>query len=172
MFFIFKTPKTPKDLAKICKTPRRLAWWLFYRISYRSDAKKHGYDKWQSPEETLHDRTGDCDDFSILAKSVLEYLGFKVFLLAVYRWKGSDRYDMKGHLVAVFYWRDSYWHISNWGLKQSVKTSEYLEMSEEIYSDIAETVYKDAKIWRLVNENKTELKKGIHTNSSGWMPYD
>jgi len=172
MFYLFKNPKTPEELAGICKNPKRLASWLWHRIKYVSDDKKHGYDKWQKPNETLRDRTGDCDDFSLLAKAALECLGFKPFLLTVYKWKGYDRYDMKGHMVAVFYWKDRYWHISNWGLKTAVKTSEYLEMSEDIYSKIAESVYKDAKIWRVVNENKTELKKGIHTNSSGWMPYD
>jgi hypothetical protein len=170
MFYLFKNPKTPEELARICKNPKRLASWLVHRIRYVSDEKKHGYDKWQTPLKTLWDRTGDCDDVSLLAKAALECLGFKSFLLGVFAWKGTDRYDMVGHLVCVFYWRGRYWHVSNWGLKPSVKTTEEDAITEKIYNKIATTVHKDAKIWRLFNENKTELKKGVHTVSDGWVP--
>lgn len=171
MFFLFKNPKTPEELAKICKNPKRLASWLRRRVWYVSDDKKHGYDKWQTPKLTLKDRSGDCDDFSILAKATLEYMGFKPFLLAVYTWDSYKSWLGKGHLVTVFYWKNRYWHISNWGLKKSIESSSEVKMTNKVYDEIAATVYKNFKKWSLYNENKSLVEKDGRVVTSGYEPF-
>ena len=172
MFYLFQNPKTPKELARICKNPKRLARWFHYRLWYVSDDKKHGFDKWQTPKKTLEDRTGDCDDYSILAKATLEHMGFKPFLLGVYGWDGYKKWEVKAHLVAVFYWKKRYWHISNWGLKKSVQSSAKIDMTDKGYEEIAETVYRNAKRWKVFNENKIVLQKGVNIATTGYEPYD
>jgi transglutaminase-like putative cysteine protease len=49
--------------------------WVATNIDYMSDEKRWGKDYWQTPEETLSYRTGDCEDFSILLCSLLRAYG-------------------------------------------------------------------------------------------------
>jgi hypothetical protein len=49
--------------------------WVAINIDYMSDEERWGEDYWQTPEETLFYRTGDCEDFSILLCSLLRAYG-------------------------------------------------------------------------------------------------
>ena len=49
--------------------------WVADNVAYMSDKDKWGKDYWQTPEETLLYRTGDCEDFSILLCSFLRAYG-------------------------------------------------------------------------------------------------
>jgi hypothetical protein len=49
--------------------------WVATNIDYTPDEKRWGKDYWQTPEETLSYRTGDCEDFSILLCSLLRTYG-------------------------------------------------------------------------------------------------
>lgn len=49
--------------------------WVALNIEYTSDEKRWGKDYWQTPEETLTYRTGDCEDFAILLCSFLRAYG-------------------------------------------------------------------------------------------------
>ena len=49
--------------------------WVAGSIDYMSDEKRSGGDYWQTSEETLLYRTGDCEDFSILLCSLLRAYG-------------------------------------------------------------------------------------------------
>lgn len=175
MYFLFpfcwRKARTVDELVKKCKgSPWRLSIYLWQRIWYEKE--EAGNDKWQTPEETLDLHKGDCDDFSILAKAVLEKMGFNPFLFGVYEWEGHKRWEKKGHLVVVFYQKGRYWHISNWGLKESIETSAEVKMTEKVYEEIAGTVYKDAKIWRVFNENKNVLERGDRVATTGYLPYE
>lgn len=49
--------------------------WVADNIEYKSDKERWGEDYWQTPEETLSYRTGDCEDFSTLLCSLLRAYG-------------------------------------------------------------------------------------------------
>lgn len=50
--------------------------WVAYNIDYVSDEEQWGEaDYWQTPEETLTLRTGDCEDFAILLCTLLRAYG-------------------------------------------------------------------------------------------------
>ena len=49
--------------------------WVATNTVYMSDEERWGRDYWQTPEQTLSYRTGDCDDFSILLCSLLRAYG-------------------------------------------------------------------------------------------------
>jgi hypothetical protein len=49
--------------------------WVADNIKYKPDEERWGEDYWQTPEETLSYRTGDCEDFSILLCSLLRAYG-------------------------------------------------------------------------------------------------
>jgi len=44
-------------------------------IKYQNDQK--GYEQLRTPNRTLHDEIGDCDDLTILISSILSNLGYK-----------------------------------------------------------------------------------------------
>lgn len=161
MFYLFKRPATPRKLASICKTPRRLARWLRWNIKYVTDKKKHGRDHWQKPTRTLRDRTGDCDDTSLLANAVLKMWGFKPMLIGAWKWPGYHRNKMVGHLVAAFRYKNRYYHISNWGMKKAGKSIQ----------DIPVSIYKKTKIWRVLNEDKDVLEQWVLTSNT-WRRTD
>lgn len=50
--------------------------WVAYNIDYVADEEQWGVnDYWQTPEETLSLRTGDCEDFAILLCTLLRAYG-------------------------------------------------------------------------------------------------
>jgi predicted transglutaminase-like cysteine proteinase len=70
------------------------------RIAYRTDMDAHGVlDRWASPQETLAEAAGDCEDFATLKMWLLGRMGFKaddMFVLVV----RSDRLNSE-HAVLV-----------------------------------------------------------------------
>jgi hypothetical protein len=50
--------------------------WVAANIEYKTDEEQWGADEyWQTPEETLYLRTGDCEDFAILLCTLLRAYG-------------------------------------------------------------------------------------------------
>ena len=129
--FCWKYPKTVDALAKQVKTPWQLSVFLWHRIWYKSDKDVHGLpDHWQKAEETLQRRTGDCEDFSILAKAVLDIWGYETKIIVVCNPK-------EAHAVCAFRYKDKWYHISNWGM---------------VKGETPESVYKN---WTLYQERNT-----------------
>ena len=140
---LFRRVKTVEDIADLCKTPDVLAFWLWNRIQYVGDKKKWGKrEYWQTPEETLSKknrigcRSGDCEDFSILAQAVLKIWEFDAKLLVVVG-------PRVGHCVCCFIWKDDYYHLSNWGLRKT---------GAELFFDCADYVFAD---WHYCYEANT-----------------
>ena len=82
--------------------------WNFVRnnILYQNDEK--GKEQLRRPQRTLHDKTGDCDDFSILISSILMNLGIKHELLVTAYKKESQwqhiypvAYDTQGNRFVI-----------------------------------------------------------------------
>lgn len=85
-----------QELAHELKTPESIAQYLWRHFSFENDRRQFGKTEyWQSPEEFLKTRKGDCEDFSILAHALLKTLGFRAYILNVY---GSGF----AHTVCVF----------------------------------------------------------------------
>ncbi len=60
----------------ILATQEDILEWVDEKIIYKSDFDTWGVqDYWQTPEETLILRTGDCEDFTILAMALLRLAG-------------------------------------------------------------------------------------------------
>ena len=83
--------------------------WVAINIDYTSDAKRWDEDYWQTPEETLSYRTGDCEDFSILLCSLLRTYGIDAE--RVYVALGVDDGE-DGHAFLLEDWyRDGEWRM-------------------------------------------------------------
>jgi hypothetical protein len=81
--------------------------WVAINIDYMSDEKRWGKDYWQTPEETLSYRTGDCEDFSILLCSLLRAYGIDAE--QVYVALGVDG-EEDGHAFLIEDWN----HDGEW----------------------------------------------------------
>jgi hypothetical protein len=81
--------------------------WVADNIAYKSDGERWGRDYWQTSEETLSYRTGDCEDFSILLCSLLRAYGIDAH--RVYVALGVNGED-DGHAFLIEDWcRDGEW---------------------------------------------------------------
>ncbi len=68
-------------------------------IKYQNDQR--GYEQLRTPNRTLHDEIGDCDDFSILISAILTNLGYK-HELVIAAYKSKDKWQ---HIYPVAYSR-------------------------------------------------------------------
>lgn len=104
----------PKD---IVKCPDTLSVWLRHTISYIGE--EENVDEWKTPQETLKDKGGDCEDLSFLNQAILKDLGYDAKVLWIY----GRTYDTKGekiqdisysHAICIFKTADGkYQHMNN-----------------------------------------------------------
>jgi hypothetical protein len=81
--------------------------WVASNIAYKSDEERWRKDCWQTPEETLSYRTGDCEDFSILLCSLFRAYGIDAE--RVYVALGVDG-EEDGHAFLIEDW----YHQGEW----------------------------------------------------------
>lgn len=83
-------------LAQEIKDPEGLSQYMKKNFTYRSDSRNYGKDEfWQSAEEMMGQKVGDCEDYAAFAKAILERLGFQTTIVSVY-------WNTNAHTVAVF----------------------------------------------------------------------
>lgn len=111
----------PEDI----KSPDSLELWLKYTIKYVADEEEY----WQTPEETVKLKTGDCEDFAILAMHVLRSLGYRDVHLVVIAYKNED----VAHAVCVF--KEHNGRYSVFSNDFYIKTRKYTSEAAVIYSD-------------------------------------
>ena len=93
-------PKTVKNYLNFSE-------WIS-EFTYR--AEKDGEDYWKTPEETIKDRGGDCEDFAILAVDTLRGLGYKMYLIVITHRSGGKQY---GHAIALLKHDAGFSYFSN-----------------------------------------------------------
>lgn len=91
------------------KTPQDINDWLMKEgFKYISD-KTRG-DEWKTPEHTIKDKGGDCEDFAILAENILENLGYdNVMVIAIYG-------EGLAHGICWFQEKDGTWGFFSSGM--------------------------------------------------------
>ena len=139
-----KNIKTVKELAQKCKTPHSLSIWTRRNITYKDDYEMHGVkDYWQTSEETLLSRMGDCEDFAILQHDVLKILGFDPQVIVV-----CD--SSQAHGVCVYREKGVMYHMSNWKMKACHGAKEI--------KDIGRYVFRN---WRIIEVyDVTDISNG------------
>ena len=76
--------------------------WVADNIEYKNDEEQWGVDEyWQTPEETLSLRTGDCEDFAILLCTLLRAYGISAEQIYVAVGIDDDGY---GHAFLIENW--------------------------------------------------------------------
>jgi len=84
------------EVARELKTPKALEKFMRNNFTYVEDRFLLDVDEyWQGAQEMLVRRQGDCEDYAVFTKAILERMGYRVFLLSLY--SGAD-----AHTVTVF----------------------------------------------------------------------
>lgn len=119
-------PLSLQDLGEMLHTPDEIAHFMWRHFRYETDRTHFGTEeRWQSPEELLTSRQGDCEDFALFAHEVLKKQGIPSFLLNVY----GNRF---GHTVCVFK-KDGRYHVID-GTKSAIyNTTDLKEVFSRIY---------------------------------------
>jgi hypothetical protein len=93
-------------LAAQLSSPESLESFMKKNFRYVKDTALFDTDEyWQSADEMLLRKAGDCEDFAVFAREVLERNGYAAFILSLY-------WDDNAHTVAVFE-KDGMWGIFN-----------------------------------------------------------
>ena len=94
------------------KTPQDIENWLIKEgFKYVSDKTRE--DSWKTPEHTIKDMAGDCEDVAILTALILEDLGYtNVMLIAIY---GKDL----AHCICWFPEFDGTWSFFSTGIDKN-----------------------------------------------------
>lgn len=98
-------PETPlmETISATCSTPEQIALFLKENFRFAEDRQLFQQeDYWQSPEEFLEQGAGDCEDYALLAREILQRQGTEAFLFSLY---GQGGY---AHTVCVFRDGDGY----------------------------------------------------------------
>lgn len=87
----------PQEVFEL-KNEEQIVYWVYKNIKYIDDKK--GRDKWQTPEETLLLKTGDCEDMTILTMYLIhKVLGYKCEFMAVHMFENKK--NLGKHATAV-----------------------------------------------------------------------
>jgi len=93
---IVSRPDRLSLLAQQLQSPESLSRYMKKNFTYRSDSRNYGKDEfWQSAEEMMEQKVGDCEDYAAFAKAILDRLGFETTIISVY-------WATNAHTVVVF----------------------------------------------------------------------
>jgi hypothetical protein len=115
-------------------SPENLAGWLAKNFRYELKLT----DAWQTPQETVSLKKGDCDDFALLAQAVLKKLGIKSDVVII-KFRGLNV------LHAICIWKDKtglYSFISNCKLTRTGK-ADIQQAIAKFYPDVKSIIYTD-----------------------------
>jgi hypothetical protein len=101
-------PDALNQLAQQYQTPKAIASFLRSGFTFRDDREIFGQpERWQTPEEFLARRQGDCEDYAQLAKALLERNGYEAHVFSLFDDSGY------AHTVAVFRDEDGRYSVIN-----------------------------------------------------------
>lgn len=113
-------------LASELKTPEALERFMNKNFIYLEDRVLFRQEEyWQTPEEMLQRKRGDCEDFAAFAEAILKRNGYKVFLFSAF-------WDENAHTVAVFESRGR-WRIFDIDRLRSMKGNSVRDLGNDIH---------------------------------------
>jgi len=126
------------QLAAAYQTPSAIAAFLREGFRFQRDEDLFGeIDRWQSPEEFLQRRAGDCEDYALLAKELLQRNGIESYVFSLF---GEEGY---AHTVSVFVDEEGRYNVINQDKLRRYRTPSLEQVAAQInpawtYAMIAE----------------------------------
>lgn len=106
--------------------------WIFANIIMKTDKQVHGGPYWQTPEETIELKTGDCEDLVILFIWLCyQYLNIKPDMLILRRWGADHAISKYNNYVFADYYRwykkKDYIYIDVYSFNKTLIYAEYVK---------------------------------------------
>ena len=108
-------------------TPKDIGDWMETNFTYQSEE----VDYWKSPEETVKDKGGDCEDFSVLSKKILEDLEYTAWFITMDT--KADKYI--GHAICLFKEKDGTFSVFDNQYYLPTKFVHWKTLLEKYYSE-------------------------------------
>ncbi len=123
-----------ENIPEFIRTPEDLTRWLASEFQYRLELP----DKWQSPEETINLRKGDCEDFAILVSEVLSRQGISSDIL-ILKFKGLKA----SHAICIWQEKDGTYSFTTNRKLCRTGALEVTSAVEKFYPDWEKIIYTD-----------------------------
>ncbi|MDP3919492.1 MAG: transglutaminase-like domain-containing protein [Candidatus Omnitrophota bacterium] len=121
-------PLSISSIAQQLQTPDAIAKYLWRHFSFETDQRQFGQEEyWQSPSEFMTRGKGDCEDFAILASSLLKQSGVKSFIVNIY----GSRF---AHTICVF---------EENGKLNAIDGSEIKRLAADSLEELAKKIHAD-----------------------------
>jgi len=141
--------------------PQALNYWCITETSYISDQDQFGVlEYYQSPEEFVKNKQGDCEDYGIYINHYLTQLNYETKMYVVQ----CPKYNGRTHIINVFKQKNVYLIFSNGYLYDTDKTDP-IEAIKEIYptwvmiGEFYPKKYGPIHWWEKFGEVKTLLRR-------------
>lgn len=97
-------PSTPlQSVFSQIASPDAMVRWMKQHLKFVDDSKLFGNDDyWQDPAEMIQRGAGDCEDYALFAKSVLDHLGIEAYVVSFY---GPNNY---AHTIVIYKQSEGY----------------------------------------------------------------
>ena len=137
------------QIAASHRTPSAIAAFLREGFTFRRDEDLFGEaDRWQSPEEFLQRRVGDCEDYALLAQALLRRNGIESYVLSLL---GEEGY---AHTVAVFVDAEGCYNLLNQDKLRLYRAPSLEALASRLYPSwtVAMIAEQDGTRGRIVQE--------------------
>jgi hypothetical protein len=115
-----------QSLLSKLNSPEDIAKYMWRNFRFENDQSHFGKEEhWQTPEEFMENRAGDCEDFALFASELLKQQGKKAFLLNIYGAKYA-------HTICVFEENGKYHAMDGTDLKR-IGADDLPSLMSEIY---------------------------------------
>jgi len=106
--------------------------WIYSNIIMKEDEEIHRKPYWQTPEETVELKTGDCEDLCILFLWMCyQYLEVKPNMVVLHRWEEDHAISIYGDFIFADYfgWYESkdYIYLEHYSWESALINAEYLK---------------------------------------------
>jgi len=132
--------QTISEIIPPLNSPKEISDWLSKNFTYVGEMP----DYWQNAQETLDKKTGDCEDFAILAQAILKKLHIPSQILII-KFQGINQL----HAICVFKNGEYYSFFSN---------QELIDTKSSLLKDAITEKYYDWERIVITNSRKETLK--------------
>ncbi len=136
-------------LARTYRTPQTIAKFLHDEFTFKQDKDLFGeVDYWQTPQEFAVRKSGDCEDYALLAETLLRRNGIEAYVFSVF---GDDGY---AHTISIFRDEKGRYNAINQGAVRYYRAKSLEALASQLYPswNFAGIVEPDGKRGRMVRE--------------------
>ena len=151
-----------EEFARLYTTPEAVAKVFQEQFTYEEDSALFAEEEcWQSPEEFLHLKKGDCEDYALLAQAALSRNGVEAYVFSLF---GAQGYvhtvclfvDQRGGYSILNVDRIIYYHADSLEALASAMQSDWT------FGGITERYGRRGRLVKEITHVETDTQEGSH----------